>query len=158
MRSTPRGNETMSCDAYKPLLMGYLDLELPEAEVALVEAHLAGCSDCASEIENFRRLKEVTQDMRVVTPDDRYWDQYWSNVYNRLERRVGWILISIGTILLGSYGLYELLMEALYDLGLPRTVRVGIAALVLGFVTLLVSVVRERIFLSKSDKYERIKR
>jgi predicted anti-sigma-YlaC factor YlaD len=148
----------MTCDAYKPLLMGYLDRELPDSDVALVEAHLAGCPDCSDDIEDFRRLKEVTHDMRVVTPDERYWAEYWSNVYNRLERKVGWILISVGIILVASYGLYQFLMEAFFDHHIPWPISVGVGALVVGFCTLLVSVVRERLFLAKSDKYERIKR
>jgi len=37
-------------------------------------------------------------------------------------------------------------------------VRLGIVALVAGFCTLLISVLRERIFMARMDKYERIKR
>ena len=149
---------TRPCDAYKPLLMGYLDREIPDDEISTVEEHLRGCPDCTAELENFRRLKEVTHDMRVVTPDDRYWDEYWSHIYNRLERKVGWILLSIGTIMLASYALIQLVLEAFLDRDIPLWVRIGIIAVIVGLCTLLVSVLRERIFLSKSDKYERIRR
>ena len=138
--------------------MGYLDDELPEGEIALIEAHLGGCADCSSDLESFRRLKEDTHDMRVVSPEDRYWSDYWSNVYNRLERRLGWILISVGTILLGAYGIYNLLIETFFVWKIPVAVQVGILAVLVGFFVLLVSVVRERIFLARSDKYERIRR
>lgn len=147
----------MSEDTYKPLLMGYLDAELTETEVERFEQHLRECGECSAELAQFRRLKEVTQNMRVVAPDEKYWDVYWSNIYNRLERRVGWILMSIGAILLLSYGIYALILE-LFVAQIPLVVRIGVLALVVGIVTLLVSVVRERIFLSKADKYERIKR
>jgi predicted anti-sigma-YlaC factor YlaD len=148
----------MADDAFKPLLMGYLDGELTGLEIQRIEEHLRNCSDCAAELEGFRRLKEVTQNMRVVIPDDKYWEQYWSNIYNRLERRAGWILISIGSILLISYGIYYLLSRLLLQGDIPLVVRIGVVALVVGFCTLVVSALRERIFLSKSDKYERIKR
>jgi len=145
-------------DAYKPLLMGYLDGELTEIEILRVEQHLGECAECTSELEGFRRLKEVTHNMRVVIPDEKYWDEYWSHIYNRLERKVGWILISLGAILLASYGLYYLVSRLLLQGDIPILIRVGIVALVVGFCTLVISVLRERIFLSKSDKYERIKR
>ena len=148
----------MTDDAFKPLLMGYLDDELTGLEVQRMEEHLRSCPDCAAELKEFRRLKEVTQNMRVAIPDDKYWEQYWSNIYNRLERRVGWILISIGSILLISYGIYYLLSRLLLQGDIPLVVRIGVVALVVGFCTLVVSALRERIFLSKSDKYERIKR
>jgi len=148
----------MADDAFKPLLMGYLDGELTGLEIQNIEEHLRNCPDCAAELEGFRRLKEVTQNMRVAIPDDKYWEQYWSNIYNRLERRIGWILISIGSILLISYGIYYLLSRLMLQGDIPLVVRIGVVALVVGFCTLVVSALRERIFLSKSDKYERIKR
>ncbi len=145
-------------DTYKPLLMGYLDGELTELERQRVEAHLLDCEECKTELLEFGRLKEVTQNMHVFVPDDKYWEEYWSHVYNRLERKIGWILTSIGIILLASYALYDLVLSVFVKNNIPLAVRIGLLALVAGFCTLLVSVIRERIFLAKSDKYERIKR
>jgi predicted anti-sigma-YlaC factor YlaD len=145
-------------DSYKPLLMGYLDEELTEIEASRIEEHLKECHGCREELGEFRRLKEVTDNMRLVMPDDKYWEDYWSHIYNRLERRVGWILTSIGVILLLSYGLYKGIEELLFYSGIPLPIKIGVLALVVGLCTLLVSVVRERLFLSKSDKYERIRR
>ena len=96
--------------------------------------------------------------MRVVMPDEKYWQDYWSHIYNRLERKAGWILTSLGAILIVSYGLYELIAEFLLSKGIPMIVRIGVLALVVGVCTLVISVLRERFFLSRSDKYERIKR
>jgi predicted anti-sigma-YlaC factor YlaD len=145
-------------DTYKPLLMGYLDSELTEIEVLRMEQHLENCAECRIELEEFRRLKEVTQNMRIVTPDARSWEEYWSHVYNRLERRIGWIVMSLGAILVTSYGIYSLIAKLLLRSDIPIVVRIGIVALVVGFCTLLISVIRERIFMARMDKYERIKR
>jgi predicted anti-sigma-YlaC factor YlaD len=148
----------MSCDTFKPLLMGYLDEELTELEAQRVERHLQKCGDCTNELQEFRKLKEVTHDMRVITPEDKHWDQYWASVYNRLERKVGWILVSIGSIILLAYAIYTLAETFIFGRNIPILIRVGVIALVGGFCTLLISVLRERLFISKSDKYERIKR
>jgi predicted anti-sigma-YlaC factor YlaD len=148
----------MSCDIFKPLLMGYLDDELTALEVSRVEQHLQDCRDCAAELEEFKKLKEVTRNMRVVMPGDKYWDEYWSNIYNRLERRVGWILTWVGTIILSAYAFWRIIDEAIFNFKLPLVVRVGLLVLIIGFCTLVVSVIRERLSLYKRDKYERIKR
>jgi predicted anti-sigma-YlaC factor YlaD len=148
----------MSCDTFKPLLMGYLDEELTGLEALRVERHLQGCGNCSRELQEFRKLKEVTDDMRVIVPEDKYWDQYWSNVYNRLERKIGWILLSMGSIVLLAYAIYTLGETFIFGKHIPLLVRVGVIALVGGLCTLLISVLRERWFISKSDKYERIRR
>ncbi len=148
----------MAEDSFKPLLMGYLDHELTEMETSRFEAHLKECVECRQELSEFQRLKEVTHSMRLAMPDDRYWEDYWSHVYNRLERRIGWILTSIGIILLLSYGIYKGMEELLFHSGIPLLIQIGVIALIVGLCTLLVSVLRERLFLARSDKYERIKR
>lgn len=148
----------MSHEVYKNLMMGYLDGELTELETARVERHLQACAECASEMQDFRKLKEITQPMKLAIPDETCWELYWSNVYNRLERRLGWLLFSIGVILTASYGLYRLSEHLLFDQDFPLLVRLGAAALFIGFCTLIVSVIRERIHHLKSDKYKRIKR
>jgi predicted anti-sigma-YlaC factor YlaD len=137
--------------------MGYLDGELTELEVLRTERHLEDCAECRSELEDFRRLKEATHQMKVFVPEDKYWEEYWSHIYNRLERRFGWILFSVGAIMLTSYGLYRLI-TLLFTNDFPLFVRVSVIALIIGFSTLLISVIRERLSLIKSDKYERIKR
>jgi hypothetical protein len=148
----------MPNDEFKTLLMGYLDEELTEVDIHRVENHLRECEECSLELENFRRLKGATRDMRVLLPDEKYWEDYWSHIYNRLERRIGWIFTSLGAILLASYGLYEIIEALVLSSNVPWIMRLGILALVIGICTLVVSVLRERFFLFKSDKYERIKR
>jgi predicted anti-sigma-YlaC factor YlaD len=147
----------MSEDTYKPLLMGYLDGELTELESLRMERHLENCPDCRGELEDFRRLKEATLQMKVFLPEDKYWEEYWAHIYNRLERRFGWILFSLGAIMLSSFGLYKLVTH-IFTNDFSIFVRVSVIALLVGFSTLMISVIRERLFLIKSDKYERIKR
>jgi hypothetical protein len=53
---------------------------------------------------------------------------------------------------------YSLVAKFLLRSDIPLIVRLGIVALVVGFCTLLISVLRERIFMARMDKYERIKR
>jgi predicted anti-sigma-YlaC factor YlaD len=139
-------------------MMGYLDGELTELEIERMDQHLEGCGECRAELDGFRKLKEITRPMKLAIPDDAYWEQYWSSVYNRLERRAGWIMLSAGAILLTSYGAYQFVVRLLLAGEIHVLIRLGIAALVIGLCTLLISVIRERIYLWRSDKYKRIKR
>ncbi len=141
----------MAHDSFKTLMMGYLDGELTELERERMERHLEECAECRSEVAAFSRLKEITRPMNLVMPEDAYWEQYWSSVYNRLERKTAWILLSIGAVLVLAYGSYLLATRVLLGGEAPPVLRAGLAALLLGFFTLLASVIRERIHLRTSD-------
>ncbi len=91
--------------------------------------------------------------MKYKEPPDEVWERYWSKVYNRLERGLGWILTSIGAISLLFYGGFKAIESLIKDPTLAVFLKVAILVLLAGVVILLVSVVRERIFVYKKDKY-----
>jgi hypothetical protein len=148
----------MNCERYHLLITGYLDGELSPEEQTELLAHLEHCPACEEELRQHRKLKEITGRMQFKEPEDRVWDYYWANVYNRLERGAAWIFLSLGAILLLSYATYELVREVFLLEGVSWVVRIGVVSLVVGFYTLLASVIRERMAIRRSDRYEGIKR
>lgn len=145
----------MKCDDFKPLMMGYLDDELEPEVCSRVEAHLAECADCRRELEQFRRMKEDLNMVKFKEPSDAELERYWSHIYNRLERGIGWIMLSLGAIILLSYGGFKLVEEVVKDPEIGLLIKVGILALVFGVVVLFVSLLRERLALLKTDKYSK---
>jgi predicted anti-sigma-YlaC factor YlaD len=150
--------DTMDHEEARIALMGYLDGELDEPRRRELEAHLDGCDECRRERDRFRSLKEVMDPMKFKEPSDQMWDEYWTGVYNRLERGLGWIFVSIASIVLISYGLIEWIKVMLGASDVPLLIRGGIVFLVVGIVVLLVSVVRERLFLYRRERYKEVKR
>ncbi len=59
-----------------------------------------------------KEFEEVMSKVKLKKPPEEAWQLYWASVYNRLERRVGWILLSIGAIILGFYGRRLCVFEA----------------------------------------------
>jgi len=145
----------MNCEKYKPLLTGYLDDELPPGRRAELEAHLAACPACRAELGEIRQLKEELATMQFEEPGDAELQRYWRGVYNRLERGLGWILLSLGAILVLSYGAVQLIGELIADPGVALVMKIGVVALILGAVVLFVSLLRERLTLCKTDRYSK---
>ena len=79
-------------------------------------------------------------------------------LYNRMERGLAWILISIGAIIWGIFAIWELIQEIANDQTISPILKFGLFALLAGAFTLLVSVVREKLWLRKYDKYKEIQR
>lgn len=148
----------MPCEEYKALLMAYIDEEIGDADRKRFEEHLGQCESCRAELQEFTSLKEVTDDMKFQFPEDKLWATYWSGVYNRLERGVAWVLLSIGAIVLLVYAAFVLIDTLLGDVRVPWPVKIGIVFLLAGAIALFVSTVRERVFAMKSDKYREVER
>jgi anti-sigma factor RsiW len=56
------------CGAARPRLDAYLDGDLPPAEAARVEGHLAACADCAAELADLRRTVEMVEALPMAEP------------------------------------------------------------------------------------------
>ncbi|MHC4645809.1 MAG: anti-sigma factor [Planctomycetota bacterium] len=148
----------MTCRNHKELMMAYLDNELEDEQRRLFEAHLKDCSECGAELEGFRKLKEMTDDVTLVEPEERLWQQYWSNVYNRTERSIGWILFSVAAILLIIYGGFKAIEEIVENPEVGIFLKVALLALIVGLAVLLVSVGRERLYFWQKDRYKDVRR
>ncbi len=149
----------MNCSEYAAMLTGYIDEELTPEDRARLEKHLTGCEACRGELAALTGLKEELAMMDFVEPTDVELDAYWAGVYNRLERRLGWILLSVGAVALIAYGAFELVEKFVRDPSVALILKVGVLAGILGLVILFVSILRERLAVSKADRYsQEIKR
>ncbi len=145
-------------EKYKILLSGYIDGELNPDEEAELKEHLKGCSECRKELEAFEKLKEVTGAMKYADIPEHVWENYWRSMYRRFELGLGWIFLSIGVILILCTTAFYLIKDFFLNPAEPIILKIGIAAAIVGFIILLVSVLRERIFAFKRDRYSEIQR
>jgi len=148
----------MTCQNYKDLMMGYLDNELEDEQKRTFEEHLKSCQDCTRELEGFRKLGQITDGVTLMEPEDRIWEQYWTSIYNRIERGIGWILFSVAAILLMIYGGFKAIEEIIRDATIGLILKCGLLALIAGLAVLFVSVLRERLYFWKRDRYKDVRR
>ena len=148
----------MTCHNYKGLMMGYLDNELDAEQKQAFEQHLASCVECAGEVEEFKRLKQITDEVTLIEPEERIWQQYWSNIYNRIERGAGWILFSIAAILLTIYGGFKAIEEIIRDPTVDIILKAALLTLIAGLAILFVSALREKLYFRKKDRYKDVRR
>lgn len=152
-------NETASdCQQVRILLMALLDGEISLEQEKQVHDHLNKCAACARQYESFVKLKKRTGAMKFKQLSDIYWDDYWNQVYNKIERGISWILISIGAIILLCFAVYDLLENFFYDPSQPVLLKIGTGVMAVGLIVLFVSTLREKIMVRKVDKYRSITR
>ena len=137
-----------------PLLSAYVDGELDPGEVPRIEAHLEENEETRREVAKLRRLKDVTGALRLKEPQPEEWEKFWQSVYNRAERSFGWILLCLGLVVIGAWGLTEGLTALLKTDQLPLLVRFSVLVLAAGALVLMISAVRERIYKRKRTRYK----
>lgn len=142
----------------KKLISSYHDGDLAPEQRQAVDGHLSACEECRRELEEMRRFEEVMNKMELKKPKPEVWHVYWSSVYNRLERRIGWILFSIGAMILLFFGGYKMIEAIIIDTTTPLLLKIGLLAVLAGFVVLLVSVGRERFFVRKRERYKEVEK
>ncbi|MFA6232620.1 MAG: hypothetical protein WC824_00355 [Bacteroidota bacterium] len=145
----------MERDRFRMLMMKALDGELAGSEHSEFENFLRN-KECTDEWAQFQKVKEATMALKFSTPAPEAWDTYWTNVYNRLERGLAWLLLSLGAVtilawsaLLAAEGLWD-------DKQVPLLMKIAIFSVSGGLFLLFFSIIRERWFTSRHDKYKEV--
>jgi len=150
---TPRDLERM-----RELMMAALDGEISAPDRHELELGLEADAELRKEWQEMTQVKEATRELGLREPPEEIWGVYWTSVYNRLERSVGWVLVSLGAIVLTSFGIWKWIESLIADSSLPWLIKLAVASLVTGFTILVVSVVREKLFPGRRDPYEEVER
>jgi len=156
MKSQPLTDEQRN--RFRMLLMAAIDHELSPDDEREFQSFLSISADCQREWEEYQKLKEATMQLKFTQPPEEVWDRYWLNVYNRIERGLGWVLTSIGATVMLFYGAFKAVESIVADPKLEWFAKAGILAVLGGLAILLVSVLREKLMTRKTDKYKEIQR
>ncbi len=143
---------------FRMLMMAMLDGEISSGDKREFQQYLSTYPECQKEWNEYQKLKEFTMQVKFKDPPEEIWDRYWLNVYNRIERGIGWIFISIGAMIVLFYSGFKAIESLIVDPTIVGAVKIGIIVLLIGTVIVLVSVIREKFFTRKYDKYKEILR
>ena len=132
-------------------LMRYLDGELPPEERQRVDQELGLSTELQREVAIYRSIKEGFQELSFH-PADRY-HSVWDQVNARLTRPIGWALLVVGTLAWLSYGAYVFAASPV-----DPVQKLATAAVAIGILMLLASVIWDRYRDWQSDPYRDVYR
>jgi hypothetical protein len=148
----------MSENNINVLLSGYIDGELTSQERQDFENRLKSDPELQKELEKFNKLKEITGAMKYADIPDSVWEGYWASVYKRMERGIGWILMSLSAVLFLAVGCYYLFLGFFLNPEISIVLKIAVGAGLLGLIVMLVSLIREHLFAYNRDRYREVKR
>ena len=144
----------MECTRFQTDGMQLLDGEMSAQDKAAYEEHVRDCETCRSELASLGRVVELTNELKLRTPDDEFWDGYWDSIYRRSERSAGFFLVITGIMAVLLYSF----IRAVTSPGFLTYEGISITVILVGLVVIFLSVVRERYHESKNDPYKGVKR
>ncbi len=130
--------------------MRYLDGELAPDERARVEGQISVSTELQRDVAVFGKIKE---DLRAMSFGGSDHQSVWDRVNRRLTRPVGWGLIVSGSLVCTAYGIYLYATSAVNLLE-----KLASAAIVIGVLMLLGSVIYERYRDWLTDPYRDLQR
>lgn len=130
-------------------LMRYIDGELTTQESALIEAHLASCTECSRDVAVFRAMKTDLGELNFDEPAP----SVWGGVRRRVVRSLGWFFLLGGTIVWFACVAFALLTAEgdFWE-------RLAAGSIGIGLLLLLLMVGMERYHDWKTDPYREIQR
>lgn len=140
----------MTEDRLAELMVKVVDHVATPAEREELMAHVTQHTELARELEQHQALKAVSDGWVARLEHDLLMDAHQSRSSVRIERTLGLTLLLVGLCSLGGFGLVELLFEP----DAPLWVKIGVTASVAGVLTLLGSLIRQR--LTTSDPYSEV--
>ncbi len=149
---------THDTERIRKLMMASIDGESTAEEEAELQERLLRDSKMAEEYQQLKNLKMMTSQNRIMEPSPELWDSYSRTLFTKLERRIGWILFTLGALVLLFYGSWMALSGLFEDPEIAWWIKTAVAATVAGGIILLVSLIRERIYLHKHERYKDIVR
>ncbi len=141
-------------DRIRKLMMASIDGESSPEEENELKQILLDHPDWAEEYHQLKIMKDMTSQTKLKEPQPELWDNYKRRVFTRIERGIGWILFTLGAVVLLLYGAWTALSGILTDPNLAWWLKAAIISVTVGGIILLVSLLREKLYLDKHERYK----
>ena len=148
----------IACKEMSLNIMALLDEELDDDKIGEVKNHLETCEQCSEDYASIKRVKEVTDAMKFKKLPEYYWDDYWKHIYNRIERGLSWLLLSLGTIIILCFAGWTFIENLTANQDVHPLLKGGIFIFLVGIIILLISILHEKMMVRRVDKYREVER
>ncbi len=142
------------CEKNKIMLSAMIDNELPSHSVVQLNDHMVRCETCRREYDQLCKVSNQLGRSGFEIPDDERMDQFWNAPYTGLIKKISVLLIGGGILILLLVGLYQFfVLESHHGLEIW-----AVAAIIIGIVFLIATLILNRIQTYKTDPYKEVKR
>lgn len=145
--------ENSRCREYELKVQALIDGEIKSDKEQLeIFTHLSECETCREDYNTISKLIGQVGLSEIEAPTEEWFELLEKKRSITIFRRIGYFLIIVPYILIIGVGLKELFMDRSEGL----LIKGSIAAIITGFLLLLILTIMGRVKESKNDKYKEI--
>lgn len=148
----------MALDKFRELAAGYVDGELTPEEKREFETMMEEHPELRDDVESFRKINDLTKRVRFEELPDPIWEAYGASLYRRAESALGWILLSVGAMIILGFAAWGMWGGFFMNSAEPLILRIAVGALSVGAIVLFVAKLRETFFAHKRERYRKVEK
>jgi len=133
-------------------LSGYIDGELTQQKRQAIERHCEQCESCRARLEELASLRLRVGKSHLSEIGEDKWRETMNDATVNISRNIGWLLFLAGLMVIIGFVLYQFAIGA----EIATWLKLAIAAVYGGLFVLLLSVLKQRLVESKTDKYKNV--
>jgi len=142
----------IKCDEVAEKLSGFIDRELTQQQAQEIGLHIDNCDGCGKLHSDLLNLQTDIKKIHIEGGDEVLLEKILQDPGAQQTQQWGWMLFIIGSSIMVVYAIYEFLINT----ELTSFEKMAIGFLGIGGLLLLISVIRQRLIASKTDKYKDI--
>lgn len=142
-----------NCNQIREQISGYLDNELTQQESQRIALHIEQCNSCKQLYEELNTLKGAVSNIQYPNIEQDKLDEILNDKTTSRLQVVSWAAIVLGFFLFALVIVFQFYSGSSMSLGY----KVIISLVWAGCIGLFISVLRHRLIIRKTDKYNKVK-
>ena len=140
----------MTCDEAKLQVQALADGELSESVIPEVMDHVQSCYSCRADYVELLKLQKKMSGLVYEVPPKEWFEKLERRIGRKIGSGIGQILFFGSYLLLIAYAVFSLFADS----GVGMFIKIAVAGILLGVLSLLGFAISDRIHESKDDKYK----
>ena len=143
---------TSLCENVGEKLSGYLDGELSQQESQRISVHLSQCEGCSQTYEQLKQLQTAVSQTFYPNMEQQKMNAVLDDLTSSRMFDFAWFAIVSGVLISIVFGVYHFWLDS----SIPLYSKLFMSLIWGGGIGLFLTVLRQRLIISKTDKYNKV--
>ena len=140
------------CEHIGEQLSGFLDDELSQQESQLISVHLSQCKSCSQTYEQLKQIQGAVSETYYPNMEQHKMNTVLQDLTSRRMFDFAWFALVSGVLTSMVFGVYHFWLDS----SIPLYSKVVMSLIWGGGIGLFLTVLRQRLIISKTDKYNKV--